>query len=86
VLAFGFLVSIMMNASRYVMLIVLPVWFIATSELMGFLDRVTVVGNRNARYCPACRYDLAGTLAAGVSRCPECGFETAQPTAERRLT
>ncbi|MFW6060004.1 MAG: hypothetical protein ACODAQ_07465, partial [Phycisphaeraceae bacterium] len=28
---------------------------------------------RDAGRCPICDYDLRGTLAAGRSRCPECG-------------
>ncbi len=24
-------------------------------------------------HCPSCRYNLTGTLAAGIDRCPECG-------------
>lgn len=39
----------------------------------GLLERVVVIGDRNPRYCPACRYDLSGTLAAGITTCPECG-------------
>ena len=40
---------------------------------LGFLERVTVIGNRNGRYCPSCRCDLSGTFAAGIGKCPECG-------------
>jgi predicted RNA-binding Zn-ribbon protein involved in translation (DUF1610 family) len=43
------------------------------SYLLGFLDRVRVIGKRNPRYCPSCRYDLSGTVSAGIARCPECG-------------
>lgn len=58
--------------SRYTALVAVPALFIG-SVALGLIDRVTVVGNRNARYCPACRYDLTGTLAAAIDRCPECG-------------
>ena len=70
--------------SQYSALVALPVLFIGSAAL-GLLDRVTVVGNRNTRYCAGCRYDLTGTLAAGIFRCPECGREmnSEQPTAIR---
>ena len=41
--------------------------------VVALLDRVTVVGHRSKRYCHRCRYDLVGTLVAGIKRCPECG-------------
>jgi len=50
----------------------LPVWVAAMIGL-HFLDHVKVVGNRNARYCPACRYDLGAATDTRPLRCPECG-------------
>jgi len=41
---------------------------------IGYLERVEVRGRRNLRYCRCCRYDLAGTIAAGIAKCPECGY------------
>lgn len=65
-------------------------WWTATAIFVGgFLvitarDRATVVGlfNRH-RYCRICRYDLSGTLKAGITRCPECGTEAETGTAGR---
>lgn len=62
--------------SRYSALVALPVLFVGAAAT-GLLDRVTVVANRNTRYCATCRYDLTGTLRAGIGRCPECGREIA---------
>jgi hypothetical protein len=31
------------------------------------------------RLCQRCEYDLRGTLAAGLDRCPECGEAVLQP-------
>ena len=39
----------------------------------AMVKRVTVIANQNPQYCPTCRYNLTGTLAAGLNRCPECG-------------
>jgi hypothetical protein len=35
-------------------------------------DRLITYEQPNGR-CPECRYDLQGTLAAGIKTCPECG-------------
>ena len=59
---------------RYSLLIALPLFIVAAAAI-GLLDRVEVRDRRNPDYCRACRYDLTGTLAAGGSRCPECGCE-----------
>ena len=29
----------------------------------------------SGQWCPICKYDLRGTIAAGARRCPECGFK-----------
>jgi predicted amidophosphoribosyltransferase len=55
-----------------------PIWialslYLGVSVAVFSLQRITIVGNRNNRFCPGCRYDLTGTLAAGIARCPECG-------------
>jgi ribosomal protein L37AE/L43A len=63
---FGFL------SSRYGFLIAFPIYLLGVSAIFS-LDHVTVVGNRNNRYCPLCRYDLSGNIAAGILKCPECG-------------
>jgi CXXC-20-CXXC protein len=57
---------------RYGFLIAFPIYIAGISAIL-LLDRVRVIGNRNSRYCPSCRYDLTGTIAAGIMRCPECG-------------
>jgi hypothetical protein len=57
--------------------IAFPLLLVASSAV-ALIDRVTVVGNRNDRFCPGCSYDLTGTLAAGITRCPECGYELPQ--------
>jgi hypothetical protein len=46
---------------------------LAVAAASTWLERVVVIGDRNPRYCPTCRYDLSGTLAAGIATCPECG-------------
>jgi hypothetical protein len=58
--------------SLYPLLIAFPI-YVGLCTAIWFLDRVKVIGNRNSRYCPACRYDLSGTFGAGIMRCPECG-------------
>ena len=62
---------------RYSFAMVLPLFVPGVLVAMCLLERVTVVGNRSARYCPACRYDLTGTLSAGIEHCPECGRDLA---------
>jgi hypothetical protein len=57
---------------QYSILVALPILVVGNTAI-SFLDRVKVVGSRNNRYCPSCRYDLSGTLAAGIMTCPECG-------------
>src|ERR1700722_6784190 len=47
--------------------------YVAGCAGLGSFDRVKVLGIRNSQYCPSCRYDLSGTLAAGIGKCPECG-------------
>ena len=41
--------------------------------LLFLFDRVRVAERRNPNFCRFCRYDISGTLAAGLNRCPECG-------------
>ena len=53
-------------------------FLLAACSAMVFLDRVTVIANRNNHFCPGCRYDLTGTLAAHITRCPECGYALPQ--------
>ena len=57
-------------------LIAVPI-VLAAAMAWGFLERVTVIDNRNPRYCRSCRYDLSGTLDAGITMCPECGTPAA---------
>ena len=52
-----------------------------TVILEVFTERVVVIGYRSRRFCPACRYDLRGTLAAGITTCPECGTPAAESQA-----
>ena len=62
--------------SQYSVLVMMPI-VLAGAAALNLLDRVTVIGHRNASYCLGCRYDLTGTLSAGITRCPECGREVA---------
>jgi hypothetical protein len=55
--------------SRYATLVAV-VGFVAVAAMMGLLERVIVVDNRNPRYCGSCRYDLSGNVSGA---CPECG-------------
>lgn len=63
--------------SQYSALVVMPIVLVA-SVVLNLLDRVTVVGHRNPSYCPGCRYDLTGTISAGLTRCPECSRQVAE--------
>lgn len=36
-------------------------------------------------HCRACDYDLRGTIAAGLTRCPECGCENMKIGTDRRV-
>ncbi len=47
-----------------------------------FLRPITVLRNRNPGFCRGCRYDLTGTVAAGIERCPECGTPTTAKPAD----
>jgi endogenous inhibitor of DNA gyrase (YacG/DUF329 family) len=69
--------------SRCSALVALPVLVLGSAAL-GLLDQVTVVGHRNPGYCRSCRYDLTGTLSAGIVRCPECGADV--PTEQTAAT
>jgi hypothetical protein len=73
----AFLVYLVMKG-RHPSVVVVPmlVWVVLLS---GLLERVVVVGNRNPRYCRACRYDLGGTFDAGIRTCPECGRDAGPP-------
>lgn len=48
-------------------------FIVAATALLQLIENVIVLGNRNPRYCSSCRYDLSGTIDAGINRCPECG-------------
>ena len=62
--------------SRYSIFIAMPI-VLAAAVAWGFFERVVVIDNRNLRYCRSCRYDLSGTLDAGITKCPECGTPAA---------
>jgi hypothetical protein len=57
-----------------------PAWWIGALilgvavALMLWPARVITVGERNTGYCRRCKYDLSGTIAAKIERCPECGL------------
>lgn len=57
---------------RVSLLAAIPI-YIAVGTASCLLNRVVVCDYRNPRYCASCRHDLAGTLKAGLGRCPECG-------------
>lgn len=63
---------------RFALYLTMPLLIIGFVAMMRF-DRVKVVGQRNPRYCPACRYNLTGSIDAGLDRCPECG-QSIDPT------
>lgn len=67
-----------------------PAWlfgwaFVGTATLVYALWRVGRFSQRRLNLCEACGYDLRGTLAADIVRCPECGLSvTQEPTSETK--
>lgn len=65
------------DSGLYGMALIDITWFVAYAAIVvggvGVNALVRELLRRDARYCQQCGYDLAGTIKAGIARCPECG-------------